>query len=668
MPRIQVIYIKKDIMWKFVLICLMNIVFFISNYQLFAFFLSDTGQSKCYDNETEIKCPKVEEPFFGQDANYLINPISLIKLDKMGNNLPMSATSWSMVMDNNTGLTWEVKVNDNDSIHYMKDQYSSNEIQSINFFGVKKGILSKINSTQFGGFNDWRLPQTEEFLSIINFGCSNPSINTDFFPNTQSNFYLLFEYQKNKSYGINFNYGNVKCFNFKNNLYNVRFVRGNSINLLGRFIQNRKTVKDTRTGLIWQKENKKEMTWKESLKYCENLYLSNRKDWRLPTIKELMSIVDFSSNDPAINRRIFSETKSVHYWSSTTYEDNPTYAWTVNFFDGSSSYYSGKLSKIYVRAVTSGKNNKNRSKEKLLTRLNDIQTDNIQQTSKTSAQKHYLKPDPNNSKQEYNEFELPENCFTNKYAIAIIIGNKDYEKTTNVNYAINDATRIKELLIKTLGYKIGNILFYENARKGDFETLFGTSNNYKGKLYNSIKPMKSEIFIYYSGHGAFGTTDSFSYFVPIEVDPHYVELSGYSLSTLYKNLNSIQAKKITIILDCCFSGNVKNVSPIIIKDDSSNNPLRNGIIITSSKGNQYSNWYPEKKHGLFTYFFLKAVNNYNADYNSDDSITYQELFSYISDSSEGIPYFSRLLNDLEQIPSIYGETDKIFIRNFKCRH
>jgi len=55
----------------------------------------DTGQTKCYDNEMEIPCPQPEEPFYGQDGSYSINPHSYTDL---GNGI---------VRDNVTGLEWQ---------------------------------------------------------------------------------------------------------------------------------------------------------------------------------------------------------------------------------------------------------------------------------------------------------------------------------------------------------------------------------------------------------------------------------------------------------------------------------------------------------------------------------------------------------------------------------
>jgi hypothetical protein len=108
------------------------------------------------------------------------------------------------------------------------------------------------------------------------------------------------------------------------------------------------TITDTLTGLIWQKEATEEtMTWEKAQEYCENLSLNGYTDWRLPAVKELLSLVDYSRYNPATK---MPNTSSSFYWSSTTYAYNTNLAWGVYFSNGNDSY-DYKDNSNYVRAV-----------------------------------------------------------------------------------------------------------------------------------------------------------------------------------------------------------------------------------------------------------------------------------------------------------------------------
>ena len=118
----------------------------------------------------------------------------------------------------------------------------------------------------------------------------------------------------------------------------------------GKFIDNGDgTVTDTRTGLIWQQKTAPgEHTWEEAVKYCETLELGSHEDWRLPSIRELQSIVDYGRYDPAIDP-VFSAELS-WYWSSSSYVNFPNSAWFVDFNSGY-VHYDYKYNHYYVRAV-----------------------------------------------------------------------------------------------------------------------------------------------------------------------------------------------------------------------------------------------------------------------------------------------------------------------------
>jgi WD40 repeat protein len=254
----------------------------------------------------------------------------------------------------------------------------------------------------------------------------------------------------------------------------------------------------------------------------------------------------------------------------------------------------------------------------------------------------------------------------NTNAIAVIIGNSNYANTKSVAYAISDAQSMKNYLINVLGFKEGNILFKENATLGDFNTLFGTKENQKGRLANTIKENISDVFVFYAGHGAPGLKDNKGYFVPVECNPNYVENSGYSLDVFYQNLAQLKAKSLTIVLDACFSGaNVfDKISPLTIKVIDPVLTIKNAVVIASSSGTEVSTWYDEKQHGMFTYFFLKAIQDKDhSDKNKDGVLTYQELYDYVSDRNEGVPYQAARIHGIEQHPTITGDMkEKVFIK------
>jgi hypothetical protein len=113
------------------------------------------------------------------------------------------------------------------------------------------------------------------------------------------------------------------------------------------------TITDNVTTLMWQKQdNATGYTWANALTYCKNLSLGGYAvgSWRLPNVKELKSIVDFTKYAPAINGTYFPGTKSSYYWSSTTYAVNTTLAWFVGF-DGGYTGDDVRAVACFVRCV-----------------------------------------------------------------------------------------------------------------------------------------------------------------------------------------------------------------------------------------------------------------------------------------------------------------------------
>ncbi|MBN1420395.1 MAG: DUF1566 domain-containing protein, partial [Planctomycetes bacterium] len=132
----------------------------------------------------------------------------------------------------------------------------------------------------------------------------------------------------------------------------------------GRFVDNGDgTVTDTCTGLIWQKDTADvngdgqitwegdALTWQDTLKYCDALVFAGRDDWRLPNIRELLSIVDYGRDNPAIDP-VFGAL-SEWSWSSSTLAVGPVSAWGVDFWIGKGDFVA-KAARGCVRAVRGG--------------------------------------------------------------------------------------------------------------------------------------------------------------------------------------------------------------------------------------------------------------------------------------------------------------------------
>ena len=349
----------------------LNTVIWVSIGILFQFFVSvwagtvpGTGQTLCYNNSAVIPCPQEGEPFFGQDANYVNNPPSYTKLDDDGNDLPDSASDWVMVRDNLTGLIWEVKTDD-DSVHDKDNTYTwydSNPETNGGEPGAEgdgtdtEDFLNTLNSAVFGGFSDWRLPTLNELTGLFDHGGPYLPINLDYFPQTaSSNYWTSTTYAPIPSSAWIIWPSGEPGGSGKLSSYHVRAVRGGQNNSSLNCVDNSNgTISDWSTGLMWQKYNPgAQFLWQDALAYSENLGLAGYDDWRLPTIKELRSIVDYSRLSPAMNSFYFPETQG-KYWSSTSKTSSPNSAWWLNSDSGYTSW-GNKLdpmnSKLRVRAV-----------------------------------------------------------------------------------------------------------------------------------------------------------------------------------------------------------------------------------------------------------------------------------------------------------------------------
>lgn len=113
-------------------------------------------------------------------------------------------------------------------------------------------------------------------------------------------------------------------------------------------------VRDSVTGLEWQKDvATAAVPWTDARRYCSSLALVGTRDWRLPTIWELLSIVDLGAMNPAVQADAFPATPPENFWSDTVCAGGATFRWIV-MFDGGNVAYLFANSSALVRCVRGG--------------------------------------------------------------------------------------------------------------------------------------------------------------------------------------------------------------------------------------------------------------------------------------------------------------------------
>jgi hypothetical protein len=122
----------------------------------------------------------------------------------------------------------------------------------------------------------------------------------------------------------------------------------------GRYTISGGTVVDTKTKLVWQQTpSTSTYTWSNAKTYCPSLASTlGGSGWRVPTLKELLTLVDRSrATGPVIDPTAFPATSSVLYWSATTMAWATGGAWIVNFATGEATTTGAVTNQNLVRCV-----------------------------------------------------------------------------------------------------------------------------------------------------------------------------------------------------------------------------------------------------------------------------------------------------------------------------
>jgi hypothetical protein len=335
-----------------VIICILSMTNLIGFSQTITYPIVETGQTISYDTAVAITIPTPGQAFYGQNSNH------------PGNMRSYTNNGDGTVTDNVTGLMWQ----------QTEDRNGDGTIDFYDKLTYYEAVDSAATCNT-GGYDDWRLPTIKELYSLAMFFGAEPGpppstcikyIDTTFFTVgygdvnslshgdlgteriidgqiASSTLYVSTTFGMLETmFGFNFIDGRIKGYPTTFSVpedgqakhYYVLYVRGNTAYGTNQFVNNGNgTITDNATGLMWmQTDNGTGVLWKDALSYAENTTYAGYSDWRLPDVKELQSIVDYTrspatSSSAAINA-MFNCTPITNeggvadypwYWSNTTF-------------------------------------------------------------------------------------------------------------------------------------------------------------------------------------------------------------------------------------------------------------------------------------------------------------------------------------------------------------
>ncbi|MCI4627077.1 MAG: DUF1566 domain-containing protein [Candidatus Magnetoovum sp. WYHC-5] len=341
--------------------------------------LPRTGQTTCYNaSGSVISCAGT-----GQDGDSLAGvEWPSPRFTDNGN---------STITDNLSGLMWM-----QDASTPTVDGCTGGEMTWVGAFNY----VSCLNTANFAGYSDWRIPNREELISITDKSNYNPALPVDhLFNSVKTSQYwssttYAFSHDPVNAWIVSMSSGWVDSYTKGDSHFYVWPVRlGQQVRKSGqttsyqsnddgdlevgvewpnpRFTNNSdETITDNLTGLMWAQNASTPtvnscaggtMIWSYAFDYisCLNAiaYLGY-SDWRLPNINELGSLVNAERENIAswLNSEGFSSANSGWYWSSTTLAHATNHAWFVSMYSGSIKMDS-KLNSNYVLPVRLGATN-----------------------------------------------------------------------------------------------------------------------------------------------------------------------------------------------------------------------------------------------------------------------------------------------------------------------
>ncbi len=260
------------------------------------------------------------------------------------------------------------------------------------------------------------------------------------------------------------------------------------------------------------------------------------------------------------------------------------------------------------------------------------------------------------SSSKLNPEKLKINSFND--SVAIIVGIENYKNLPKADFANGDAKDFYTYATRALGIKPENIKLLLDEEAGDLE-IYRAFQNW---LPLKVKKGKTDLFVFYSGHGLPSQDGKSLYFLPWSTDKDFIDKTAIKQQEIIASIESLNPRSTTIFIDSCYSGQAKSsqpllegIKPIYLKSTENSYP-KNFTVISASAPDQLSSANSELKHGIFSFYLMKGMEG-DADLNNDGKTTVAEMHEYLIDT---VGREAMGMNRKQQ-PQLYGDTNKILI-------
>ena len=220
---------------------------------------------------------------------------------------------------------------------------------------------------------------------------------------------------------------------------------------------------------------------------------------------------------------------------------------------------------------------------------------------------------------------------------AVAIGINAYKNWPRLSYAVNDATAVRDLLVRKFGFAADHIktLLDGDATRANILAALGD------ELSDSKKVARADrVFVFFAGHGAtrkLPNGKSQGYVIPVDADAKNFQSQAISMTNFQDIADAIPAKHVLFVMDACYSG-------LALTRGGGGNPggdrrqywqeitrrLARQVMTAGGADEQVADTGPNG-HSIFTWTVLQGLEG-KADLDGDGAITASELSAYVAPS------------------------------------